>query len=62
MENINEGRSQIKRKYGEHGAIRVNNEAPVRNSILEFVECFCFYYMVWLVLVMIKHSTNLDLF
>jgi hypothetical protein len=37
MENINEGRSQIKRKYGEHGAIRVNNEAPVRNSILEFV-------------------------
>jgi hypothetical protein len=32
-----EGRSQIKRKYGEHGAIRVNSEAPVRNSILEFV-------------------------
>lgn len=24
-----EGRSQIKRKYGEHGAIRVNAEAPV---------------------------------
>jgi hypothetical protein len=34
---VNEGRSQIKRKYGEHGAIRVNSEAPVRNSILEFV-------------------------
>ena len=34
---INEGRSQIKRKYGEHGAIRVNSEAPIRNSILEFV-------------------------
>jgi hypothetical protein len=34
---INEGRSQIKRKYGEHGAIRVNNEAPIRNSILEFL-------------------------
>lgn len=34
---VNEGRSQIKRKYGEHGAIRVNSEAPIRNSILEFV-------------------------
>jgi hypothetical protein len=34
---VNEGRSQIKRKYGEYGAIRVNSEAPVRNSILEFV-------------------------
>jgi hypothetical protein len=32
-----EGRSQIKRKYGEYGAIRVNSEAPIRNSILEFV-------------------------
>lgn len=36
-ETVNEGRSQIKRKYGEHGAIRVNSEAPIRNSILEFV-------------------------
>jgi len=34
---VNEGRAQIKRKYGEHGAIRVNSEAPIRNSILEFV-------------------------
>jgi hypothetical protein len=34
---VNEGRSQIKRKYGEHGAIRVNSQAPIRNSILEFV-------------------------
>lgn len=37
MENLNEGRAQIKRKYGEYGAIKVNSEAPIRNSILEFV-------------------------
>ena len=36
-ETVNEGRAQIKRKYGEYGAIRVNSEAPIRNSILEFV-------------------------
>ena len=35
--DVNESRAQIKRKYGEYGAIRVNSEAPIRNSILEFV-------------------------
>jgi hypothetical protein len=37
-EEINEGREQIKRKYAEHGAIRVNETAPVRNEILRFVD------------------------
>ena len=35
--DVNESRAQIKRKYGEYGAIRVNSEAPIRNSILEFI-------------------------
>jgi len=30
-------RVQIKRKYGEHGAYQVNNEAPIRNRVVEFV-------------------------
>jgi len=34
---VNEGRSQIKRKYGEHSNIRVNEKAPVRNKVIEFV-------------------------
>ena len=38
MEDINEGRQQIKRKYGEYGAIRVNETAPIRNEILRFVD------------------------
>jgi hypothetical protein len=38
MEDINEGRQQIKRKYGEYGAIRVNETAPIRNEILRFID------------------------
>jgi hypothetical protein len=34
---LNEGREQIKRKYGEHGSIKVNETAPVRNEIVRFV-------------------------
>jgi hypothetical protein len=34
---LNEGRSQIKRKYGEYSSIRVNEKAPVRNEIVRFV-------------------------
>lgn len=30
-------RVQIKRKYGEYGAYQINNEAPVRNRVVEFV-------------------------
>jgi hypothetical protein len=37
MENVNEGRSQIKRQYGPYAKIRVNETAPIRNSILNFV-------------------------
>lgn len=37
MENVNEGRSQIKRQYGQYAKIRVNETAPIRNSILNFV-------------------------
>jgi hypothetical protein len=34
---INEGRTQVKRKYGEHSSIRVNEKTPVRNKVIEFV-------------------------
>ncbi len=34
---LNEGRSQIKRKYGEYSTIRVNEKAPIRNKIVNFV-------------------------
>lgn len=37
MSDINEGRSQIKRQYGEYAKIRVNEKAPIRNKILDFV-------------------------
>jgi hypothetical protein len=37
MKNLNEGRAQVKRKYAEHGAIRVNEKTPVRNKVIEFV-------------------------
>lgn len=37
MSEINEGRSQIKRKYGEYSTIRVNEKAPIRNKIINFV-------------------------
>ena len=30
-------RSQIKRKYGEYPKVNVNEKAPIRNSILNFV-------------------------
>jgi hypothetical protein len=36
-DELSEGRSQIKRKYGEYGSIKVNSEAPIRNKVLEFV-------------------------
>jgi len=35
--NINEGRTQIKRKYADHGSIRVNEKAPIRNKVIQFV-------------------------
>jgi hypothetical protein len=34
---VTEGRSQIKRKYADYGSIRVNEKAPVRNKVIEFV-------------------------
>ena len=37
MSNLNESRSQVKRKYGEYNQIRVNEKAPIRNSIINFV-------------------------
>ena len=37
MENVNEGRSQIKRQYGQYSKIRVNEKAPIRNKVLNFV-------------------------
>jgi hypothetical protein len=38
MEELDEGRFQAKRKYGEHGRIRVNeNGASVRDTIIKFV-------------------------
>ena len=38
MENINEGRHQVKRKYGDYNRIRVNeNGASVRDTIIKFV-------------------------
>lgn len=37
MKNINEGRSQVKRKYGEHASIKVNEKAAVRNKVINFV-------------------------
>lgn len=36
-ENLNEGRSQIKRKYGDYSNIRVNEKAPIRNKIVNFI-------------------------
>jgi hypothetical protein len=35
---LNEGREQIKRKYGEYSSIKVNETAPIRNEILRFVD------------------------
>jgi hypothetical protein len=35
--NINEARTQIKRKYAAHGSIRVNEKAPIRNKVIQFV-------------------------
>jgi hypothetical protein len=35
---INEGKTQIKRKYGEHSAINVYERGPIRNKIIEFVK------------------------
>ena len=34
---IFEARTQVKRKYGEHASIRVNEKTPVRNKVIEFV-------------------------
>jgi hypothetical protein len=35
--SVNEGRSQVKRKYGEYSNIRINEKAPIRNKIINFV-------------------------
>jgi hypothetical protein len=37
MENVNEARSQIKRQYGQYSRIQVNETAPIRNKILNFI-------------------------
>lgn len=37
-QDLNEGTHQIKRKYGEHGAINVYERGPIRNKIIEFVK------------------------
>jgi len=38
MSELNEGRHQVKRKYGDHGRIRINeNGAKVRETIVKFV-------------------------
>lgn len=38
MSELNEGRHQVKRKYGEHGRIRINeNGAKVRETIIKYV-------------------------
>jgi len=34
---LNEERTQIKRKYGEYSHIKVNEKAPIRNKVIEFV-------------------------
>jgi hypothetical protein len=36
-ENLNEGRTQIKRQYGQYSKIKVNEKAPVRNKVIGFV-------------------------
>jgi hypothetical protein len=36
-ENLNEGRTQIKRQYGQYSKIKVNEKAPVRNRVIGFV-------------------------
>lgn len=37
-QEINEAKTQIKRKYGEHTAINVYERGPIRNKIIEFVK------------------------
>jgi len=38
MSELNEGRQQVKRQYGEHGRIRINeNGAKVRETIVKFI-------------------------
>jgi hypothetical protein len=34
---VNESRTQIKRKYADYGSIRVNEKAPIRNKVIDFV-------------------------
>ena len=36
-ENLNEGRTQIKRQYGQYSKIKVNEKAPIRNKVIGFV-------------------------
>lgn len=36
-ENLNEGRTQIKRQYGQYSKIKVNEKAPIRNRVIGFV-------------------------
>jgi len=35
--NLNEGRTQIKRQYGQYSKIKVNEKAPIRNKVIGFV-------------------------
>jgi len=35
--NLNEGRTQIKRQYGQYAKIKVNEKAPIRNKVIGFV-------------------------
>lgn len=36
-EQMSESRTQIKRKYGDYTPIKVNEKAPIRNRVIEFV-------------------------
>ena len=37
-DNVNEARHQVKRKYGEHAKIKINeNGATVRDTIIKYV-------------------------
>ena len=38
MDEMNEGRHQVKRRYGAYGKIRINETgAPVRDTIIKYV-------------------------
>lgn len=37
IETVNESRQQIKRKWGQYSAIKVNEKTPIRNHVIDFV-------------------------